>query len=144
MDYKFNTWFIAVPLLIAAGLVAMSAWRYAAHHHTFEQPEIGLPKVPLVFSTDARAGQAAYDRHCASCHGRYASGTSKGPSLLPYEEGHHGDNTFFAAVREGVKQHHWSFGDMPPLTSVKDVEISQIIRFVRELQQANTEPEPVE
>jgi hypothetical protein len=37
----------------------------------------------------------------------------------------------------GVRAHHWRFGDMPPDPAVTPVEVAQITRYVRELQQAN-------
>ena len=41
------------------------------------------------------------------------------------------------AVQRGARQHHWNFGDMPPQPQVTPEEIRAIIRFVREVQEAN-------
>ena len=54
-----------------------------------------------------------------------------------YEPGHHADQAFYRAVREGVRSHHWPFGDMAPIPGVPDDEIARIIAFVRTLQRAN-------
>jgi mono/diheme cytochrome c family protein len=70
---------------------------------------------------DAGAGeQAAEERifaaNCAQCHGAQGGGTDQGPPLvhIVYEPGHHPDESFRRAVREGVAPHHWDFVPMPP------------------------------
>ena len=62
-------------------------------------------------------GEQAYVSSCAACHGAEAVGTLSGPPLLSivYEPGHHPDEAFRSAARNGVAQHHWNFGDMPAL-----------------------------
>ena len=94
-------------------------------------------KVPLVLPADARTGKKIFDANCRRCHGRNLSGTDKGPALILYEKGHHGDGMFFQAVRSGVRAHHWKFGDMPALDTLMDDEIAFVIRYVRELQKFN-------
>lgn len=44
---------------------------------------------------------------------------------------------FVRAAREGVRAHHWRFGDMPPVEGVSDADLAGIIAFVREVQRAN-------
>lgn len=90
-------------------------------------------------SAQAAAGQKAFDANCASCHGRFGTGSDKGPPLMHdiYNPGHHADEAFQRAVRNGVPQHHWRFGDMPQQPQVGDEQLAQIVRYVRELQQAN-------
>ena len=41
------------------------------------------------------------------------------------------------ATRGGVRAHHWSFGDMPPVPGLSDDEVQQVICYVREVQRAN-------
>lgn len=91
------------------------------------------------FSTAARKGGVLFMGKCAQCHGYYAQGTKKGPPLLHpyYRPGHHADQAFWAAIRNGSRQHHWSFGDMKPVEGVTDKHVPLIIQYVRELQQAN-------
>lgn len=86
----------------------------------------------------AQGGAAIFERRCAECHGREAKGTDKGPPLVDkiYEPSHHGDASFYLAVRQGVRSHHWPFGDMPPVEGVADEEIAQIVSYVRGLQKA--------
>ncbi|MCH7555372.1 MAG: cytochrome c [Proteobacteria bacterium] len=91
------------------------------------------------FSALALAGNIAYDKNCASCHGVQGAGSDKGPPLIHdiYNPGHHNDESFFRAARRGVPRHHWNFGDMPPQPQASRQDIAEIIRYIRELQEAN-------
>ena len=90
-------------------------------------------------SADVEEGERLFKANCASCHGLEAAGTQSGPPLvhLYYAPGHHNDDAFRRAVRNGVPQHHWFFGDMPPVPGVSDEEIERVIAYVREIQRAN-------
>ena len=94
--------------------------------------------IPALSQSGAR-GQVAYGRFCASCHGGKIDGTDKGPPLMHpvYNPGHHGDESFRRAVRQGVGRHHWQFRNMPAQPQVSRREIGEIIAYVRELQEAN-------
>lgn len=83
-------------------------------------------------------GAALYEANCASCHGADLRGTDKGPSHLSivYEPNHHPDDAFRSAIRNGAAQHHWDFGDMPPIEGLTDDEVEAIITFVRAEQEA--------
>ena len=87
----------------------------------------------------ASDGHEAFKENCATCHGASAGGTEQGPPLIHdiYNPGHHGDGSFYRAVRQGVRAHHWPFGNMPPQSHVSDREIAEIIAFIRETQVAN-------
>lgn len=78
-------------------------------------------------------GAALYSESCASCHGADLAGTARGPSHLSvvYEPGHHSDEAFRAAVRNGAAQHHWNFGPMPAIDGLADDEVDAVIAFVR-------------
>jgi|GEM_PF-131407 len=95
-------------------------------------------KVPKL-SPAAAEGKKAFDANCAACHGANGAGTNNGPPFIHtiYNPGHHDNRAFLRAVRNGVPQHHWSFGDMPPQPQVSDKELIAIVRYVRELQEAN-------
>lgn len=97
--------------------------------------EIVVPEL----SAAAVEGQIAFEENCAMCHGRNASGTDQGPPLVHpiYEPSHHADLAFLLAARNGVRAHHWRFGNMPPVEGVKDREVEGIVAYVRELQRAN-------
>jgi len=90
-------------------------------------------------TSEASPGAQVYAKNCARCHGPNATGSANGPPLVNkiYEPSHHGNDAFYRAVRSGVKSHHWSFGDMPPLPGVSDQQIGLIIAYVRKLQVAN-------
>ena len=78
-------------------------------------------------------GAEVYQQFCAECHGVDLRGTDKGPSQLSivYEPNHHGDYAYRVAIREGTREHHWWFGDMPPVEGISDLEIEKVISFIR-------------
>lgn len=78
-------------------------------------------------------GAQVYAQTCASCHGADLQGTEKGPSHLSivYEPNHHTDQSFRNAIASGAPQHHWNFGDMPPVDGLNDDEIEAVISYVR-------------
>lgn len=84
-------------------------------------------------------GKEIFDGNCAACHGENASGGEAGPPLIHdiYNPGHHGDAAFLNAVQNGVGQHHWQFGDMPPREGLTQLHVAAIVKFIRELQEAN-------
>ncbi|MCG6872961.1 MAG: cytochrome c [Gammaproteobacteria bacterium] len=118
---------------------------YVAHRVTIDRVRsAGTPPAPgpepeAVARPATDSGAADFQRRCAECHGLQANGTDHGPPLVHriYEPGHHSDDSFYRAVREGVRQHHWPFGDMPPVAGVPDEEIARIVTWVRGLQRAN-------
>lgn len=94
---------------------------------------------------DAAAGEPLYQQHCAACHGQDLRGTPIGPSHLSivYEPNHHPDSSIALAIRNGVRQHHWNFGDMPPVPGLDDDEITAVTAYVREQQRIHGfEPYP--
>ncbi len=86
---------------------------------------------------DAAAGEIVYDQHCASCHGARGGGSAQGPALVDatYRPSRHADFAFFAAVRNGVRAHHWDFGPMPPIDGLTDDDVTDIVAYVRQLQE---------
>ncbi|WP_246660503.1 cytochrome c [Nitratireductor sp. XY-223] len=90
-------------------------------------------------SSAAAAGKSLFDENCAACHGNNAAGSPDGPPLVHiiYEPGHHSDASFYLAVSQGVRQHHWTFGNMPAQPHVSEKDVALIIEYVRELQAAN-------
>lgn len=97
--------------------------------------DVTVPDLSLA----AAKGSQIYDDNCAACHGQNSAGTEKGPPLIHdiYNPGHHSDDAFFRAVQKGVKQHHWPYGDMPPQPQASRSDVSAVITFIREVQQAN-------
>ena len=82
-------------------------------------------------------GYELFQGNCAECHGANLQGTEKGPPLLHafYRPSHHSDAAFYRAIQVGSPQHHWHFGDMPPVQNVGDKQAEGIIEFVRWFQQ---------
>lgn len=88
----------------------------------------------------AQQGAELFGANCASCHGANAAGKDGvAPPLvhIVYEPSHHGDAAFLLAAQNGVRQHHWRFGNMPPVEGVRGSEIDEIVAYVRALQRAN-------
>jgi mono/diheme cytochrome c family protein len=106
----------------------------------------GTAAPPGTVSSNGQAnGQALYAAKCASCHGADLRGTDRGPSHLSkvYEPGHHSDASFRAAIANGARQHHWAFGDMPPVSGLSPEEVAAIIAYVRTVQgEKGFEPYP--
>lgn len=87
----------------------------------------------------ASMGKTAFNATCAACHGARAAGTENGPPLVHslYRPGHHPDESFLSAPSNGVTAHHWRFGNMPPVKGITNAELKSIIRYIREVQNAN-------
>ena len=101
--------------------------------------------IPVQDSDLVAAGQVLYQASCASCHGTDLRGTDKGPSHLSvvYEPNHHGDIAFVLAAQNGVRSHHWPFGDMAPVPGLSDGDLEAVVAYVRENQRINGfEPYP--
>ena len=125
-----------LALVISGGaLVIVGAWLVERLDDRPAPIEVRVPGL----SAAAQAGQLAFDRSCAGCHGPHARGSATAPPLIhpTYKRAHHADIAFEFAVQRGVRAHHWRFDDMPPQPSLAAAEIAQITRYVRELQAAN-------
>ncbi len=94
----------------------------------------------VALSDTARAGEELFNANCAACHGPNAAGTDQGPTLIDriYHPNHHSDFSFLNAASRGVQQHHWGFGDMPPVPGVSQGDVEKIICYVRQVQRANS------
>lgn len=134
--------------LIAWSMSSGMASRQAPGHAMFtphlsgiaEGDSIAYVKVPAVFSPEAQMGERAFNAVCAVCHGANAGGINgTAPPLVHifYESTHHGDAAFFAAAQNGVRAHHWQFGDMAPVTGLTKADIGNIVAYVRALQREN-------
>lgn len=135
-------------LIVGAAAIAMAG---AAFYFTRDDtpaeiatPAKGEPLVsismPETLSAEAMMGQRAFEATCAACHGVNATGKMGfGPPLVHkiYEPGHHADMSFVMAVQNGVRAHHWPFGDMPAQTGLTQADVGNVIAYVRELQRAN-------
>jgi mono/diheme cytochrome c family protein len=127
--------------VVVLAVIAAIAWRY--YPRSGSEVAAGPPlvdvKLPELDAT-AKAGETAFNENCAVCHGANAAGQDGvAPPLVHiiYEPNHHGDQSFYRAAKQGVRAHHWPFGDMPPVEGITDPEISRIVAYVRTLQRAN-------
>lgn len=130
-------------LLIAAGLIVVVIGGRIFLSPGQPDPAGGAPivsvSVPQLGETESQ-GRTIFDANCAACHGDNAAGREgAGPPLVHviYEPGHHSDASFFMAAKNGVRAHHWRFGDMPPVDGISDDEIAKVIAYVRALQREN-------
>ena len=126
-----------VVIAALSGVLISSA---AAQGWTIPQPSPGLMPNP-------GQGKGLYTQHCAACHGTDLKGSDKGPPMLHkvYEPSHHADIAFQLAVANGVRAHHWQFGDMAPVPGLDDDEIDVIIAYIRDQQEMHGfEPYPPE
>jgi cytochrome c5 len=85
---------------------------------------------------ELKEGEVKFNTFCSPCHGVQGKGTPQGPPLVHkiYEPNHHADMAFQRAAAQGVKAHHWHFGNMPKIEGVTPDDVTQIIGYVRWLQ----------
>ncbi|NQU60190.1 MAG: cytochrome c [Rhodospirillales bacterium] len=127
---------ILVGVVVALGLAGSMAAivpAFAGAKGMYDNPK-APPMTPRL-----NLGKLSYDAFCASCHGKTAGGTDKGPTFIHrvYHPGHHGNGSFFIAAKKGARAHHWGFGDMKPVKGVTDDQLGAIVEYVRAVQQAN-------
>lgn len=129
-----------IIVLLLAGLTGATViWLLVRGGTSDQSPTHQVAVTVPQLSGAAASGKVVFDRNCVACHGANAGGGPGGPPLVHkiYEPGHHADISFVLAVKNGVRQHHWSFGSMPPIPGVSEAEVEQIIAYVRTLQRAN-------
>jgi len=117
--FQIAVWLLGLGLLVACD-------------SSEPKPAVGGGPVPAEF----QVGETTFNATCAACHGKQAAGTDHGPPLVHkiYEPNHHGDPAFQRAAANGVKAHHWEFGDMPKADGVTPGDVDQIVKYVRWLQ----------
>ncbi|MEQ8401586.1 MAG: c-type cytochrome [Roseitalea porphyridii] len=125
--------------MLAAFVAAIVVWRLTGQTPEGDGAAMADVVVPNL-SAQAALGKTLFDASCADCHGANAAGRDGvAPPLVHiiYEPSHHSDTSFHLAVQNGVRAHHWSFGDMPPVEGVGEADVTAIIAYIRELQRAN-------
>lgn len=123
-------WPTARNLVVAVAVVVTAACSgTTAADSNATEPSVPPPEL-------IATGDQLYQANCASCHGSDLRGTDQGPSHLSivYEPSHHGDFAFQLAVSDGVRQHHWPFGDMAPVPGLSTDDVDAIVAFVRDQQ----------
>lgn len=137
---KKQTLLIAVAALIGAFFIYRG---FGGPGQSPSAPQSGTAMAKVLvpeLSATAREGEALFTRSCADCHGVDAAGRDGiAPPLVHkiYEPSHHADASFHLAARNGVRAHHWQFGNMPAVEGIGEPDIAKIIVYVRELQRAN-------
>ncbi len=143
------------PAILVAGFVGLAAWGiwYNMGSGTSGNP-MAVPDLsalakgdpiadvtpPAQLSADAQIGKRVFEARCAVCHGENAAGRNgTAPPLIHqfYRPAHHADLAFLRAARNGVRAHHWPFGNMPPVKDITDGEVKMVVRYIREVQRAN-------
>ena len=142
--------FIVASLILGGGAFVWQQTQPAAPAgHSMTPPDLtklgeGDPianvTVPAKFSANAKIGKSVFEAKCSVCHGKNAAGQNgvAPPLILKiYEPSHHGDGAFLVAAKNGVRAHHWNFGNMPPVEGLTDGDLKMVVAYVRELQRAN-------
>ena len=131
-------------LLIAVVLIAVASvviWLMGGSQAPVIKDAAPIAQVNVpALSSAAKEGENLFNSNCAVCHGTNAAGKQGiAPPLVHiiYEPNHHGDQSFILAVQNGVRAHHWPFGNMPPIEGVTEEQVKLITLYVRELQRAN-------
>jgi mono/diheme cytochrome c family protein len=122
-----------ITTLIAATIAVTPIYSLADHkpyHVDVQVPEL---------SDRLAKGQKVFNVNCGGCHGINGAGSTSGPPLIHdiYNPGHHGNNAFIRAMQNGVRSHHWPFGDMPAQKQMGLGDMMHVIRFIRETQDHN-------
>jgi mono/diheme cytochrome c family protein len=101
-----------------------------------DEIQVVLRELAATSPPEVAGGKALFEQNCSSCHGPAADGTTQGPPLVNiiYEPNHHGDASFVLAARNGVRAHHWRFGDMAPLPDVTEEMVLEIVGYIRWMQ----------
>ncbi len=140
-----------VPLLTGAAVLAAGVAAWVATRPTPQAPAptpaAAMPGEAMVQVTAPGSldpaehiGKRAFDAVCAQCHGPNAAGREGiGPPLVHdyYKPSHHADMAFIMAAQNGVRAHHWTFGDMPAQSGLTGADVKAIIAYVRAMQRAN-------
>lgn len=127
---------VGAIVLVAAGV---GAWFLRPQDEPTRSSQVSpTMRLPDLQGT-AADGADLFAANCAVCHGENATGTDQGPPFVHriYEPNHHADIAFQLAVQNGVRAHHWQFGNMPPVDGVSRAEVEKIVAYVRALQRAN-------
>lgn len=139
-------YFVLAFFALGLGLFAYKSFKPQPQNPHSVQTTAGKEGAPLAdvklpeLTEAGLAGKAVFEANCATCHGKNAAGQEGvAPPLvhLVYEPNHHGDEAFLMAAKNGVRSHHWRFGNMPPVEGATDEDVAKVVTYVRELQRAN-------
>ena len=121
--------------------LAMNVGCSEAQQDTGNEPGVRMTDQSQAFEAqhlpeEFKVGEEKFNANCSRCHGLLANGTGNGPPLVHkiYEPHHHADFAFQRAAAQGVRAHHWKFGNMPKIENVTPEDVRDIIKYVRWLQ----------
>ncbi len=132
-----NFWIVAAAFLFS---VSTSACSPEPEPQSAPPPadeiQVVLRELAATSPPEVAQGKALFEQNCSVCHGPAGDGTTQGPPLVHiiYEPNHHADAAFVLAARNGVRAHHWRFGDMAPLPNVTDDMVLEIVGYIRWMQ----------
>ena len=141
--YQSRWFFLFLLPGVLTGLTGCSDEPHPMGGHPTPSPMMEQPAArtdfmipPAGFPVDSGLGRQLFTQHCVQCHGEAALGSEQGPPLIHriYEPSHHADIAFYRAIALGVHQHHWEFGDMPPVPGVDGEQATHIIAWIRQEQ----------
>ena len=125
--------------LVGLAVAGVAGWIVVSSNAS-DASDVDLTSLTLPDLTpEQEDGRALFEANCAECHGENAVGSDQGPPLVHriYKPSHHSDMAFVLAAKQGVRSHHWRFGNMPAVGDVSDEEVLQITAYVRAVQRAN-------
>jgi len=93
----------------------------------------GVPAFAHGQQNEARLGARRYMEYCAGCHGTDGRGGAKGPSLAGEPAASRSDDELYAIVRNGTH------GGMPPFAQIGEASLTALIRFLRLLENGNSD-----
>jgi mono/diheme cytochrome c family protein len=133
---RISKWHAGGLLLLAIAVEACGGEGRSQNALPPDEIQRALPRIAADAPADVAGGKELFELNCSSCHGPVANGSDLGPPLVDviYEPRHHADVAFVLAVRNGVRAHHWRFGNMPPLPGVTEPMVQEIVGYVRWLQ----------
>ncbi|MCP9470782.1 MAG: cytochrome c [Nitrospira sp.] len=126
------TWHRAIRWTLV--LLAIGVMPACSQEETASKGVVGAPAGAA--PVELREGEQKFVANCSRCHGLGGVGTDHGPPLVHkiYEPNHHADAAFHNAAANGVRAHHWQFGNMPKVEGVTTADVEQIVKYVRWLQ----------
>jgi len=141
MTAKFS-WINGIILTCGLGLVVLIGGgcqevpegnEHSAGSHASEEAALVAVDSSEEVPQEFQEGHARFHEFCSRCHGQGGSGTKNGPPLIHkiYEPSHHADITFFRAAQNGVRAHHWQFGNMPKIEGVTKEQVRNIVAYIR-------------
>lgn len=132
-------WWLIVVAWWLVGAACSSADESSHQANGTEEPgkAVSASVAMLVVPEEYQQGAQRFQSFCSSCHGEQGAGTDHGPPLVHkiYEPSHHADMAFFRAAAQGVRAHHWKFGNMPKIADASEGDVQEIVNYVRWLQQ---------